>query len=82
MIFKYKVYSVKFTPDGKRLISSGRDDTVKVWDVEKGTLLKVLKLHSNTVTKFFNRRFMQLQSVMMDSIWHLEVLIKQLKFGI
>ena len=27
------VYSVSFSPDGKRIVSSSYDSTVKVWDI-------------------------------------------------
>jgi WD40 repeat protein len=30
------VYSVTFSPDGKRLVSGGDDQTVKMWDVQTG----------------------------------------------
>ncbi|MFM6367676.1 MAG: WD40 repeat domain-containing protein [Dolichospermum sp.] len=33
------VTSVKVTPDGKKIVSSGWDRTVKVWDIETGECL-------------------------------------------
>jgi len=27
------VYSVSFSPDGKRIVSGSRDNTLKVWDI-------------------------------------------------
>lgn len=37
-----KVYSVSFSPDGKRIVSASADSTVRIWDAESGECLKVL----------------------------------------
>ncbi len=31
-----QVTSVAFSPDGKRIVSGSKDNTVKVWDADKG----------------------------------------------
>ena len=38
-----------FSPDGKQLASSSHDRTARIWDVETGQPLKVLKGHTNIV---------------------------------
>jgi len=43
------VWSVSFSPDGKRIVSGSVDDTLKVWDVETGQELLTLKGHSDYV---------------------------------
>jgi len=44
------VYSVSFSPDGKRLVTGSRDKTVKIWDVETETELFCLQGHENEVS--------------------------------
>ena len=45
------VLSVTFSPDGKRIASSGYDRTVKVWDSETGEeKLTIKKAHSREIT--------------------------------
>lgn len=41
--------SITFSPDGRILITGGEDFTVKVWDVENGTLLNTLEGHTQEV---------------------------------
>src|SRR5262249_8665581 len=43
------VHSVAFSPDGKRIVSGSFDNTVKVWDADKGTKTFSLKGHSGPV---------------------------------
>src|SRR5438105_565359 len=43
------VWSVAFSPDGKRIVSGGRDQTVKVWDAQTGTETLSLKGHTDWV---------------------------------
>jgi WD40 repeat protein len=43
------VRSVAFSPDGKKIISSSSDRTVKIWDIQ-GNLLAVLTGHTHPVT--------------------------------
>ena len=42
------IYSVKYSPDGKTLVSAG-DTTVKLWDVATGKLLRTLQGHTGEV---------------------------------
>jgi WD40 repeat protein len=41
---------VAFSPDGKRLVSGSFDQTVKVWDAQRGQELLTLKGHTGHVT--------------------------------
>lgn len=43
------VLTVSFSDDGRRLVSGGRDATVKVWDVEGRRQLAVFKGHTSAV---------------------------------
>jgi WD40 repeat protein len=43
------VNSLAFSPDGKRLATLSRDNTVKVWDVQTGQALLTLEARSRTV---------------------------------
>jgi WD40 repeat protein len=64
---------VAFSPDGKRLASAGRDQTVKVWDVASGQETLTLKGHTDWVTSVaFSPDGMRLASASYDrtvKIW-------------
>src|SRR5262245_62148243 len=44
------VTSVCFSPDGTRLASGSRDETVRVWNARTGKEQRTLKGHTDTVT--------------------------------
>ena len=43
-----RIYSVTFSPDGNLLVSTGEDNTVKMWSLD-GTQLKTLRQHTDHV---------------------------------
>jgi len=45
----YGVTGVRFTPDGKSVVSSGGDGTLRLWDVQNGALVQQLEGHQATV---------------------------------
>jgi len=44
------VNSVSFSPHGKQIASGSRDNTVKLWNVDTGELLKTLSGHASEVS--------------------------------
>jgi WD40 repeat protein len=44
-----QIHGAAFTPDGRHLISGGRDSTVKVWEIASGRELRSLSGHTDTV---------------------------------
>ncbi len=44
------VSTAVFSPDGKRIVTSSLDNSVKIWEVSTGLLLANLRGHSDTVT--------------------------------
>jgi len=44
------VYSVSFSPDGKRIVSGSGDNTLKVWDAQTGQETLTLEGHSDWVS--------------------------------
>ena len=45
-----------FSPDGNRIISASRDNSVKVWDADKGTQILTLTGHTRAVNSVAFRR--------------------------
>src|SRR5439155_11009451 len=45
----WEVFSVAFSPDGKRIASGSQDNMVKVWDAQTGKELLTLKGHTGYV---------------------------------
>lgn len=39
-----------FSPDGKRIVTTSKDNTAKLWDVQSGMLLQTFEGHGNWVT--------------------------------
>ena len=47
---KVNVVSVSYSPDGSRIVSGSRDDTIRIWDSKSGECLLVLKGHEGDVS--------------------------------
>ena len=43
------VWSVCFSPDGKKIATSGSDNTARIWDSANGKLLKTIRGHARNV---------------------------------
>ena len=43
------VESISFSPDGKYIATGNSDKTVKIWDVNGGTVIRTLEGHRNSV---------------------------------
>jgi WD40 repeat protein len=46
---KGEAYGVAYSPDGRTIVSGGQDGTVRLWDVESGEMLSVLREHAACV---------------------------------
>ena len=46
---EYGIRSAVFSPDGRRIVTASKDNTVRVWDGETGHELHVLRGHEDTV---------------------------------
>jgi WD40 repeat protein len=49
-----RVYSVKFSPDGRTVASGSSDGKIKLWDVETGNLLRTIDTDSSTKALAFS----------------------------
>jgi WD40 repeat protein len=47
---KDSLRSIRFAPDGKRIVSGSGDNSISVWEVDSGTQLMQLKGHKHIVT--------------------------------
>ncbi|HEV8060632.1 MAG TPA: protein kinase [Gemmataceae bacterium] len=43
------IFGVTFSPDGRRLVSASRDQTVKIWDMATGQAALTLRAHNDAV---------------------------------
>jgi WD40 repeat protein len=71
-----QVYGVAVSPDGQRVVSASRDNTLKVWDVETGRELRTLQDHSAWVNGVAvspdGRRVVSASSDNTLKVWDLE----------
>ncbi len=44
------VYDVRFSPDGKQIVSAGTDGAIKLWNIASGKEIKSLRGHDGNVT--------------------------------
>jgi WD40 repeat protein len=38
------VWSIAYSPDGSKIVSAGEDETIKIWDIDRGHALQTLRL--------------------------------------
>lgn len=48
-IHEGKINSVRFSPDGRRVVTASNDKTVRIWNVESGSMLNAPGLHDGLV---------------------------------
>ncbi|MGI2906171.1 trypsin-like peptidase domain-containing protein [Tolypothrix sp. VBCCA 56010] len=68
------VYSVAFSPDGKTLASGSRDETIKIWNLATGQVIRTLNRHSPAYSVAFSPDGRTLASSGYDTtikIWNL-----------
>ncbi len=54
------IWDMKFSRDGKRLYSISYEETLKVWDMESGKLLKEINTKEDKAQKRYHKPFMKL----------------------
>jgi WD40 repeat protein len=65
------ISALAFSPDGKYLVSSSEDSTLKLWNPETGTEIRTLRGHSNIVTAIaLNVDGTQIASASLDHTLH------------
>lgn len=73
---KQLIRRVKFSPDGKFVVTAGKDPLVRVWDPKTGELLQTLEKHRQQVNDLaFTRDGKKLLTVSLDQafgIWNTE----------
>ena len=47
---QWPINTIHFHPDGKSLVSGGRDFKINIWNLENGTLINTLTNHSQAIT--------------------------------
>jgi WD40 repeat protein len=52
----YRVTDLEFLLEGKLIVSSGTDNTLRLWDTETGVLLRVLQGHDGPITDITGRK--------------------------
>ena len=52
-----RVFAISFSPGGRTIATASADNTIRIWDVESGEVLKILEGHEGDVTAvvFSNR---------------------------
>lgn len=74
---QHSVFAVNFTPDGRHLLSGGRDALLKIWDLETHTTIDEIKAHLYTINAiqfnpFDSTEFATASRDKTVKIWHLD----------
>jgi WD40 repeat protein len=65
-----QVYTVMFSPDGRRIVSASDDETIKVWDAETGKEIHTFSGHSGSVID--GRRIISASEDETMEVWDVE----------